>query len=73
MSNEKVYVEIKKKVAIDLEKKVIVKDVADVFSTRKDIMKKVEDIKLDNGSKEENWGYFGLVDIAKTILEKYPH
>lgn len=71
MSNEKVYVEIKKKAVIEVNKKVVIKDVADVFSTRKDILKKVEDIKLHNGSKEENWGYFGLVDITKTILEKY--
>lgn len=71
MSNVKVYVEIKKKAALDLDKKVIVKDVADVFSTRKDIMKKVEDVKLGNGSQDENWGYFGAVDITKKILEKY--
>lgn len=71
MSNEKVYIEIKKKAAIDVDKKVIVKDVADVFSTREDIMKKVEDVKLSNGSEDENWGYFGAVDITKKILEKY--
>ena len=70
MSNVKVYVEIKKKAVIDVDKKVIVKDVADIFSTRKDIMKRVEDVKLGNGSEYENWGYFGAVDITKKILEK---
>lgn len=72
MSNVKVYVEIKKKVVIDVGSKVIVKDVADVFSISKDVMKKVEDIKVGNGSEYENWGYYGAVDIAKRILEKYP-
>lgn len=71
MSNGKVYVEIKKKALIYVDEKVTVKDVADVFSTREDMMKKVEDVKLSNGSKYENWGYFGAVDITKKILEKH--
>lgn len=71
MSNEKVYIEIKKKVVINVGEKVIVKDVANVFSTRKDIIKKVEEVKIGKGSPDENWDYFGSVDITKKILEKY--
>lgn len=72
MPKEKVYIEINKKAAINVGEKVVVKDVADVFSTREDIKKKVEDIKLGKGSLDENWDYFGAVDITKKILEKYP-
>lgn len=71
MSNEKVYIEIKKKAAIDTDTKILVKDIAKVYSSRPDIMKKVEDVKLGNGSKDENWDYLGAVDITEKILEKY--
>lgn len=71
MSNEKVYIELKQKTVIDVDQKVIIKDVANVFSTRKDIIKKVEEVKIGKGSPDENWDYFGSVDITKKILEKY--
>ena len=71
MSSEKVYIEIKPKVVIDVDEKIIVKDIANVFSTRKDIIKKVEQVKIGKGSPDENWDYFGGVDITKKILEKY--
>lgn len=71
MSNEKVYIELKQKSVIDVDQKIIVKDIANVFSTRKDIIKKVEQVKIGKGSPDENWDYFGSVDITKKILEKY--
>lgn len=73
MSNEKVYIEVKKKSAIDVNTKVRVKDISDVYCSRPDIMKKVEDVKLDSGSIEENWDYLDKVEIAEKILDKYPN
>lgn len=73
MDNQKVYIELKKKSAVDVNTKVMVKDISDVYCSRPDIMKKVEDVKLDSGSIEENWDYLGAVEIAEKILDKYPN
>lgn len=72
MSNEKVYIEIKKKSLINVDTAIKVKDVADVYSSRPDIMKKVEDLKVSKGDTVENWDTLGSVEIAGKILDRYP-
>lgn len=72
MANEKIYIQVKKKAAIATNRKVKVEDIGDVYSSRPDIMKKVEEVKLSNGSMEENWDSLGSVEIAGKVLDSYP-
>lgn len=72
MSNEKVYIQVKKKVAISTERKIKVEDIANIYSSRPDILKRVEEVKISNGSVEENWDSIGSVEVAGKILERYP-
>lgn len=72
MSNEKVYIQVKKKAVISTDRKIKVEDIADVYSSRPEIMKKVEEVKVSNGGQEENWDSIGSVEIAGKVLDKYP-
>ena len=72
MSNEKIYIKLKEKVIIDVETKIKVKDISDVYSIKRELIKKIEDLKMSNGNEEENWDYITAIELAEKILEKYP-
>lgn len=73
MANEKVYIMLKAKTVMGTDTKIKVKDIADVYCTKPEWIKKVQDIKVDSGNIEENWDYLDAVEVTEKVLEKYPN
>lgn len=73
MDNEKVYIVLKTKKAIELDKHVYVKDISDVYCQNAKLGKDIEGVRVYNGEKVENWLSINFNEVVKKILERYPN
>lgn len=70
MANQKVYLLIKAKAAIDTNTKILVKDVAEVYSDDKAIKNKVENTVVYKTNDEENWISISSIYIIEKLVNK---
>lgn len=73
MNRENVYIVINSKALVDPEKNVIVEDLGDVYCTKPDIKKSIENIQVKKKNNEEDWDYITVTEITEKILSKYPY
>ena len=73
MDKEKAYICVKKKLAIDTTKDIIVKNCAEVFCTSPELKEFIENIKVKDRNIEEDWDRISAIQITESILRKYPH
>lgn len=73
MDNEKVYIVLQSKKAIELDKHVYVKDISDVYCENEKLRKDIEGVRVYNSEKAENWFLINFNEIAKKIVERYPN
>lgn len=73
VANEKVYIKLKEKALIDINTKIKIKDISEIYCITPELMKKIQDINVGNGSIEENWDYINAVEVAERILGKFPN
>ncbi len=69
MSKEDVFVQLEKKYTVDVNEDIFVKDIGKVYCHREDIKKKIEEVKVKKGNKEEDWTYIKSADVVEKILE----
>lgn len=73
MDKEKAYICVKKKLAIDTTKDIIVKNCAEVFCTSPELKEFIENINVKDRNIEEDWDRISAIQITESILRKYPH
>lgn len=69
MSKEDVFVQLEKKYTVDVNEDIFIKDLGKVYCHREDIKKKIEEVKVKKGNKEEDWTYIKSADVVEKILE----
>lgn len=69
MSKEDIFVQLEKKYTVDVNEDIFVKDIGKVYCHREDIKKKIEEVKVKKGNKEEDWTYIKSADVVEKILE----
>ncbi|MBU5254602.1 stage V sporulation protein AA [Tissierella praeacuta] len=72
MDKEKVYIVINKKASIEPDKDALVKDLGEVYSTKPDIKKNIENIRVKKRNVEEDWDYITATEISEKVLSRYP-
>ncbi len=72
MDKEKVYIVINKKASIEPDKDALVKDLGEVYSTKSDIKKNIENIRVKKRNVEEDWDYITAIEISEKVLSRYP-
>ncbi|MGJ0848730.1 stage V sporulation protein AA [Tissierella praeacuta DSM 18095] len=72
MDKEKVYIVINKKASIEPDKDALVKDLGEVYSTKPDIKKNIENIRVKKRNVEEDWDYITAIEISEKVLSRYP-
>lgn len=73
MDNEKVYIVLKTKKAIELDTHIYVKDISDVYCQNTKLAKDIEGVRVYNAEKVENWLSINFNEVAKKVLERYPN
>jgi stage V sporulation protein AA len=73
MDKEKAYICVKKKLAIDTTKDIIVGNCAEVFCTSLKLKELIENIKVKDRNIEEDWDRISAIQITELILRKYPN
>ena len=69
MNKTRVYIDLNKKITIDVDTKVKIQDVADVFCEDNKLQTKVENIIIYKSKSEEDWDFITTIDIANKLLE----
>ena len=72
MANQKIYLLIKEKAAIDTNTKILVKDVAEVYSDDKTTKNKVENTVIYKTNDEEDWISISSIHIIEKLINKDP-
>lgn len=72
MDKEKVYIVVNKKASIQPDKDILVEDLGEVYSTKPDIKKAIENIRVKKRNIEEDWDYITATDISEKVLSRYP-
>ena len=71
MDNEIVYIILNNKKSISTNQDVYIKDIAKVSSNNPKTKKKLEDLKIYKGKKDEDWDYISSDIITEKISERY--
>lgn len=71
MDKEKVYIILNSKVSIDINEKLYIKDIGEVFCLDEKLKQNIKSIEVYN-SKEETWDYINTINIIEVILRRYP-
>lgn len=69
MNKTRVYIDLNKKITIDVDTKVKMKDVGDVFCEDNNIQTKVENLVIYKTKSEEDWDFISTIDVANKLLE----
>lgn len=70
---DKVYINVKKKLATETNKSILVKDLCEIYCSKPELIKAIEKIKIKKENENESWDYITSIEIVKKILEKYPN
>lgn len=73
MSDRKIYLLIKAKAAVNTNYKILVKDLADVYCSEKQVKEKIENITIYRTKDYEDWKVINCIDIIEKIIEKIPN
>lgn len=68
MIQEKVYIDLDTKYAVDLNTHVYVKDIGEVYCTNENVKKKIKNIKVYNGESKESYDFITGNEITTKIL-----
>jgi stage V sporulation protein AA len=73
MNKVKVYIDLNKKITVNTDTKVKIKEVGEVFCEDEKILSQVENLVIYKSKGEEDWDYITTIDIANTLLKFNPN
>ena len=71
-NQQKIFFVANEKIAVDINYKVRLKDLGDVYCNDDKLKKDIENIKVYASKDEETWDFIGMTDILKAVFDKYP-
>lgn len=73
MTKVKVYIDLNKKITINTDTKVKIKEVGEVFCEDNKILTQVENLVIYKSKSEEDWDFITTIDIAHKLLQFNPN
>lgn len=69
MDKKSVYLDLNRKISIEVNKKINIKDIGDVYCEDVKLKRMIEYLTIYKSKNEEDWDYITTTDITKKILE----
>lgn len=73
MNKVKVFIDLNKKITIDVDTKVRLKKIGEVFCQDINIQTQLENLVIYKSKSEEDWDYISTIDVANKLLEFNPN
>ncbi len=69
MDKKSVYLDLNRKISIEVNKKITIQDIGDVYCEDVKLKRMIEYLTIYKSKNEEDWDYITTTDITKKILE----
>lgn len=69
MTKEKVYLNLKNKISINVDSKVKIKEIGEVFCADNKLKTQIENLVIYKSKSEEDWDFITTIDVANKLLD----